>query len=236
MSNYTFTLNMIPNTGTPVVVNLSQGDIGRELTFKLVEGSDPNITIATDASAITIEGTKPSGLGFSETCTATSGNTITVSTTEAMTQESGMIPAEVRFVAGTKDLGTANIIFAVEASPHPAGTTDGTTEEARTVLEQAQAAAEAAAESAEDAAEAAASVGDKYSAPIPASTASIMTDHDKVYLYTGDETGCEYGNWYYWNGTAWTSGGAYGTGVEVYVDGTSLVINTNVQDGNEVSY
>lgn len=128
MSNYTFTLNMIPNTGTPVVVNLSQGDIGRELTFKLVEGSDPNITIATDASAITIAGTKPSGLGFSETCTATSGNTITVSTTEAMTQESGMIPAEVRFVAGTKDLGTANIIFAIEESPHPAGTTDGTQE------------------------------------------------------------------------------------------------------------
>lgn len=126
MSNYTFTLNMIPNTGTPVVVNLSQGDIGRELTFKLVEGSDPNITIATDASAITIEGLKPSGLGFTETCTATSGNTITVSTTEAMTQESGMIPAEVRFVAGTKDLGTANIIFAIEESPHPAGTTDGT--------------------------------------------------------------------------------------------------------------
>lgn len=128
MSNYTFTLNMIPNTGTPVVVNLSQGDIGRELTFKLVEGSDPNITIATDASAITIKGTKPSGLGFTETCTATSDNTITVSTTEAMTQESGMIPAEVRFVAGTKDLGTANIIFAIEVSPHPEGTTDGTQE------------------------------------------------------------------------------------------------------------
>lgn len=126
MSNYNFTLNMIPNTGTPVVVNLSQGDIGRELTFKLVEGSDPNITIATDATAITIAGTKPSGLGFTETCTATSGNTITVSTTEAMTQESGVIPAEVRFVAGAKDLGTANIIFAIEESPHPAGTTDGT--------------------------------------------------------------------------------------------------------------
>ena len=236
MSNYTFTLNMIPNTGTPVVVNLSQGDIGRELTFKLVEGSDPNVTIATDATAITIEGTKPSGLGFTETCTATSDNTITVSTTEAMTQESGMIPAEVRFVVGTKDLGTANIIFAIEESPHPDGTTDGSTEEARTVLEQAQAAADAAAESAEEAAEAAAAVGDKYSAPIPASTVSVMTDHDKVYLYTGNETGYEYGNWYFWNGTAWTSGGAYGTGVEVYVDGTSLVINTNVQDGNEVSY
>ena len=139
MSNYTFTLNMIPNTGTPVVVNLSQGDIGRELTFKLVEGSDPNITIATDASAITIEGLKPSGLGFTETCTATSGNTITVSTTEAMTQESGMIPAEVRFVAGTKDLGTANIIFAIEESPHPAGTIDGAQDTMQNLEERLQA-------------------------------------------------------------------------------------------------
>ena len=119
---------MIPNTGTPVVVNLSQGDIGRELTFKLVEGSDPNITIATDATAITIEGTKPSGLGFTETCTATSDNTITVSTTEAMTQESGMIPAEIRFTQGTTDIGTANFILAVEKTPHADGTTDGTQE------------------------------------------------------------------------------------------------------------
>ena len=128
MSNYTFTLNMIPNTGTPVVVNLSQGDIGRELTFKLVEGSDPNITIATDATTITIEGTKPSGLGFTEACTATSDNTITVSTTEAMTQESGMIPAEIRFTQGTTDIGTANFILAVEKTPHAEGTTDGTQE------------------------------------------------------------------------------------------------------------
>ena len=206
MSNYNFTLNMIPNTGTPVVVNLSQGDIGRELTFKLVEGSDPNITIATDATAITIEGTKPSGLGFSETCTATSGNTITVSTTEAMTQESGMIPAEVRFVAGTKDLGTANIIFAIEESPHPAGTTDGTQE----TMQNLEARLQTEIDGVDDRVTALEAGGGTGGQPIVVSLANQMEDTEAVYLYTGEETGYTFGDWYYWNGTAWVSGGAYG--------------------------
>lgn len=45
--------------------------------------------------------------------------------------------------------------------------------------------------------------------PLVASTVAQMTDHDKVYVYTGSETGYTAGNWYYWNGTAWTSGGVY---------------------------
>jgi len=227
------TVNLIPDLSSPAVVKVSQYDVGRSLAFRIMDGM--SMATLPQYWSAKVEGTKPSGLGFSETCTI-SGSTVTVRTTEAMTQECGHIMTEISFTHTGIVVGTANFILAVEPSPHPEGTTDGTTEEARTVLEQAQAAADAAAESAEEAAEAAAAVGDKYSAPIPASTVSGMVDHDKVYLYTGNETGYEYGNWYYWNGTAWTSGGAYGTGVEVYVDGTSLVINTNVQDGNEVSY
>ena len=37
-----------------------------------------------------------------------------------------------------------------------------------------------------------------------------MTDESAVYLYTGSETGYTAGNWYYYDGTAWTSGGQYG--------------------------
>ena len=37
-----------------------------------------------------------------------------------------------------------------------------------------------------------------------------MTDESAVYLYTGSESGYTAGNWYFWNGTAWTSGGTYG--------------------------
>ncbi len=45
--------------------------------------------------------------------------------------------------------------------------------------------------------------------PLVASTVAEMTDHDKVYVYVGSETGYTSGNWYYWDGTAWTSGGVY---------------------------
>lgn len=46
-------------------------------------------------------------------------------------------------------------------------------------------------------------------APLVASTVSAMTDTTKVYVYTGSETGYSTGYWYYYNGSAWTSGGVY---------------------------
>lgn len=49
--------------------------------------------------------------------------------------------------------------------------------------------------------------------PIPVGTVAEMTDEDQIYVYTGSETGYTAGDWYYWNGSAWVSGGAYGTGV-----------------------
>ena len=49
--------------------------------------------------------------------------------------------------------------------------------------------------------------------PTPVSTVAEMTDESAVYLYTGSESGYTAGNWYYYNGTAWTSGGTYGGAV-----------------------
>lgn len=45
--------------------------------------------------------------------------------------------------------------------------------------------------------------------PNVAATKAAMTDKSKVYVYTGSESGMTRGNWYYWNGSAWTSGGVY---------------------------
>ena len=45
--------------------------------------------------------------------------------------------------------------------------------------------------------------------PLVASTAAGMTDTSKIYVYTGSETGYTAGNWYYYNGSAWASGGVY---------------------------
>ena len=45
--------------------------------------------------------------------------------------------------------------------------------------------------------------------PLVASTVAEMTDTEKVYVYVGSETGYTAGNWYYYDGAAWTSGGVY---------------------------
>ena len=45
--------------------------------------------------------------------------------------------------------------------------------------------------------------------PLVASTAAQMVDTSKIYVYTGSETGYTAGNWYYWDGSDWVSGGVY---------------------------
>lgn len=45
--------------------------------------------------------------------------------------------------------------------------------------------------------------------PQVAQVAAAMTDTSKIYVYTGSETGYTNGNWYYYNGTEWVSGGVY---------------------------
>ena len=48
-----------------------------------------------------------------------------------------------------------------------------------------------------------------YGSPLVASTVASMINTEKVYVYTGSETGYTSGHWYYWNGSAWTDGGVY---------------------------
>lgn len=124
MENQIISINLIPNLSTPAVVRVSQYDVGRPLVFKVYDGTSP-----ADLTGVTavIEGTKKSGLGFSESGTITD-NTVSLDTALAMTQEDGSIPAEIRFTKTGEDVGTANFILAVEKSPHLEGTTDGTTE------------------------------------------------------------------------------------------------------------
>ncbi len=58
--------------------------------------------------------------------------------------------------------------------------------------------------------------------PLVAQTKAEMTDVSKVYVYTGSEAGMINGNWYYYNGTAWVSGGIYNA-VAVQTDTTLSV-------------
>lgn len=57
--------------------------------------------------------------------------------------------------------------------------------------------------------------------PLMASTAGGMTDHEKIYVFTGTTTSSlTNGHWYYWNGSAWADGGVYNS--------TALETDTNL--------
>lgn len=96
---------------------------------------------------------------------------------------------------------------------------------AATEAQTAQVAVEAASQSAQtsaqvaqvsqEAAEAAAAIAQiRYGSPLVAQIADEMVEQNRVYVYTGSETGYTAGHWYYYDGTAWVSGGVYnGTGI-----------------------
>lgn len=126
MNNQIVTVNLTPGGSAPAVVRVSQGDVGRPILFKVLDGTAQ--AAFASGTVAKIEGTKPSGLGFSETGTI-SGNTVTLNTTLAMTQEAGSIWSEIRFrITNGPDIGTANFILYVEPETHNSSTTDGTYE------------------------------------------------------------------------------------------------------------
>lgn len=68
--------------------------------------------------------------------------------------------------------------------------------------------------------------------PLMASTAAGMTNTNKIYVYTGSEAGYTAGDWYYYDGSAWTSGGVYNS-VAVQTD-TTLSISGTAADSAAV--
>lgn len=71
-----------------------------------------------------------------------------------------------------------------------------------------------------------------FGAPRTAATIAAMTDTSFIYVYTGSETGYTFGNWYFWDGTAWTSGGVYNS--TAFVSDTTLSIPGAAADAKTV--
>ena len=63
--------------------------------------------------------------------------------------------------------------------------------------------------------------------PTAAATVADMTDHSKTYVYVGSETGYTAGDWYYWDGSAWTSGGPF--------QATSIITDTTLAVAGEAA-
>ena len=105
----------------------------------------------------------------------------------------------------------------LEAAENAADNANSYAENAAEYAERAENAAETAAEDAVDAVmptlrnefdEVYAPIT-AVGSPLVATLASQMTDTSKVYVYAGSETGMTNGDWYYYNGTDWVSGGVY---------------------------
>lgn len=128
-------VNLVPGMSAPAVLHASEGDVGRVLEIVIIDGQ--LVYNIPSTATVTITATKPSGMGFTQTCTVTENGTATFETTASMTDESGKMQAEVRIVDGGKNIGTANLLWIVERNPHPSNVIDGDVERAKTILERA---------------------------------------------------------------------------------------------------
>ena len=138
----TKTIDITPARIKLPVIEVSQFDIGRPIIIHMKDGSD-----WYDLTGLTVklQGTKPSGFGYSVTGTV-DGHDVTFSTIYDMTSESGFILSEVSIIDGTDVIGSQNVMLHVEASPHPPEIVDGSPEtilpEMRELVNRAEAAAE----------------------------------------------------------------------------------------------
>lgn len=123
--------------GFPAIVRISQYDTLVGVIATILR--DGQVMVLPAGTTATIEGTKPSTLGFSEAGTVDEANgTVTFDIAATMSEEAGDIPCEIVLTNSGQRVGTANFVLAIEASPHPAGTLDGDAESAQTLVEQMQ--------------------------------------------------------------------------------------------------
>ena len=187
---------------------LSQNENGRRICFRILGAPLPPNCSAT------FSGTKPDGTVYTTTGTV-AGNFVIVKEDVQMTAVPGVWDANLDVVNGTHNIVTAIIRVMVERGAVAPGSVpsnsqlDGYVAQCKSYAEQARMEA--------------------YGSPLTAETKAQMTDHKRAYVYTGSEPNMVAGNWYYWNGSAWTSGGVYNA-VAVQTDKT-LTVQDKAADG-----
>ena len=143
----TITLDATPGLGHQVL-HCHQGDVGREVKIAIVSRDGYEVP---SGATVKIEATKPSGMGFTITGTATD-NIVTFETTNEMTDECGQFPAQCRISSGDTLIFTSNFLLTVEGSAHPDTVVDGSIDqfipEMTLLVERAETAAETVEEAA----------------------------------------------------------------------------------------
>ena len=203
-----FNLYLHAGHSIPLVINANQYDHGEQWLFTLFNSDGTQYVPSSGA----IVGIKSDNLGIINSGSVDSNGKIVINETQQMTAAVGKAVFELVIDEGTH--GTANFVVLVEPKP---GDNADLSESDISMIEQAI--------------EAASSIK-PYGSPLVASTVAGMTDHDKVYVYVGSETGYTSGNWYYWDGSAWASGGVYNS-VAVQTD-TTLTLSGAAADSAKV--
>lgn len=225
IAQQSYKIDLTPQGGY-VVVYVSQHDNeAREIVFKIYnQGQVFDIPANINVS---VQGVKSNSGYFTHNCTY-SGNLVTMPITDDMTDVIGKAVCVLKFTnASEEKLATAKFILNVDSDSSSEGIIIDTV--AEEIFDQLmdEIRAQAAGININIA-----TLQSMVGTPLIAATAAGMTDHNKIYVYTGDETGYTNGNWYYWDGSAWTSGGVYNsTALET---DTTLTLSGRAADAEAV--
>ena len=118
MDRQTITVDIAPGSGPIQRIRLSQGDIGRQLGVYIIQNG-----AAVDCSGYSahLYVLKPDGNYYEKSCSISS-NLITWTTAAQETPLAGECKAQIRITSNGMDIGTANFIEAIEATPAAGGT------------------------------------------------------------------------------------------------------------------
>lgn len=236
-----------PGVGVPAIFHCSQGDKGTRIILGLLNNND-SYTIPEGTTAI-IRGSRADGTLFTEiTADIDTTTEIKFNLTEDMTSVAGPVECEAVMTSGTANvIGTANFIVNVEKSPASVGSVFPGTDAAETWLVNELTNLDISDlddESVVDAINSKANestIAPEFDPSGSYTAGQYVYKNGVLYRFTSDHTG------------AWTGSDAEVVTVgkeltdlkadlqnlettEIYVQDTSLVINTNLVNGNEVSY
>lgn len=179
-------------------VKAVQGDTGRTLLCNIA-GAD-----MTGVSA-RFYAVKKSGKEIYNNCKI-SGNSVMIELTEQTLAEAGIVDCQLDLrKSGQK---VQSFIFTIEVTPSLMAQSETISSNEFKVVEDI---ADDVAENKNKIAELENKKADKdqFGAPLISTKISEMKDKTRVYVYTGTEEEYIAGNWYYWDGSAWISGGIY---------------------------
>lgn len=217
-------LNIVPGITAPVHIKWPQynGNLTNLMEFTMYDGTSL-WDIPEAITKVVISGAKMDGTGFSYYCTR-SGSVVRAPLMRQMTIYAGAVPCNISFFdSSNNQVNSAAFVLDIEKAGLPSEVLESSNDFQTFVdyvdsaryysqLSQSYAVGGTTMRTGENQDNSAyyAHLARMYKgSPLIAATASAMTDKSRVYVYVGSESGYTNGNWYYWTGTNWTSGGVY---------------------------